>query len=206
MLDTFNILIAELILWTQNNREWAAAIVFLIAFSESLAVVGVAVPGIAVMVAISGLIGAGEISLWPVLLSAITGAILGDQISFWLGRRFGVKLWAVWPLNRDPTLIAKSTAFFERHGGKSVALGRFIGPIRALVPAVAGMSSMPYRWFTTVNIISAIFWAPVYLLPGAFFGKSLGESAALPLWIAFVAVAGTLVGAWILRPRGNGSE
>ncbi|WP_246094167.1 MULTISPECIES: DedA family protein [Mesorhizobium] len=100
------------------------------------------------------------------LISAFLGAIVGDGLSFWLGYRYHREILQRWPLNRYPELIARSEAFFERHGGKSVFLARFTPGVRAFIPLVAGMLQMPARRFYYANIFSAFVWAPSHILPG----------------------------------------
>jgi undecaprenyl-diphosphatase len=76
-------------------------------------------------------------------------------------------------------MIGRGVEFFHRHGGKSVVLARFVGPVRPLVPAVAGMLNMPAKRFFLVNVLSALLWAPAYILPGVLFGASLGIAAEI---------------------------
>lgn len=123
------------------------------------------------------------------------GAILGDGFSFWLGHRYHERLRTVWPLKAHPELLARGQAYFAGHGGMSVFLGRFLGPVRAIVPVVAGMSDMPALRFAMVNVLSAIAWSAAHLLPGALFGASLQLAGAvssrlLILLAGMVAVAG----------------
>ncbi|MES9896122.1 MAG: VTT domain-containing protein, partial [Candidatus Thiodiazotropha endolucinida] len=83
------------------------------------------------------------------------------------------RLRGFWPFNRHPATLQRGITFFQRYGGKSVALGRFFGPVRAIIPLVAGMLGMPPLRFLAANILSALVWAPAYLLPGIVFGASL---------------------------------
>ncbi|MFZ0487486.1 MAG: DedA family protein, partial [Arenicellales bacterium] len=110
---------------------------FIVALSESLAVVGLVVPGATIMLAAGALIALGAMSFWTTTLLAVAGAIAGDGISFWIGRRYRDRLRGVWPFHRHPDWLSRGEAFFERHGGKSVVFGRFVGPVRAFVPIVA---------------------------------------------------------------------
>lgn len=145
------------------------ALLFTAALAESLAIIGLAVPGVLIMLGAGALIAQGMLSFWPACLLAIAGATLGDGLSYWLGRHCGSRLHALWPFSRHPAPLARGIAFFARHGTKSILLGRFVGPVRALVPLVAGMLRMPTRHFVLANLASAAIWAPLYLAPGMFF-------------------------------------
>jgi len=83
------------------------------------------------------LVATGALGLWPTLGAAVVGAIAGDGLSYWFGRRYrnGIRSW--WPFRRHVDLLERAEAFVRRHGGKSVLLGRFVGPLRPVVPAVA---------------------------------------------------------------------
>jgi len=184
--------IATLFAWISANPAWAGFGVFLIAFFESLALVGLVLPGAAMMFGIGAMVGTGTLPLMPTLAWAAVGAICGDGISFWLGRRFHMQLKVMWPLRNHPELIGSATDFFYRHGGKSIFLGRFIGPIRPVIPAVAGMLEMPVHRFLIFNIASGIAWAPVYIFPGMIFATSLGLASEVASRLA--VLIGTLLG------------
>lgn len=197
-MDTVDIVFA----WISANPAWAGFIVFLVAFFESLALVGLVLPGAVMMFGIGALVGGGVMSLWPTLIWAAAGAIAGDGISFWLGRTMHMRIKTLWPLRTHPELIASATQFFHRHGGKSILFGRFIGPIRPVIPAVAGMLEMPPQRFFVVNVISGFLWAPVYVFPGILFAASLGLAAEVTSRLAVMlgTVGGTLlIALWLLR-------
>lgn len=163
--------------WVAQNPNWAGAAVFLVSFSESMAIVGLLIPGVAMMFVAGALIAADALDFWPIFAWAVTGAVAGDGLSFWLGHHFKDRMRQVWPFNRHPEMLAQGEAFFQRYGGKSVAFGRFFGPVRAVIPLVAGMMAMPRSRFFTANILSALLWAPAYLLPGIVVGASLQLAA-----------------------------
>lgn len=166
-------LIQPLIDWVTRNPELSGLFIFLIAFGESLALVGIVVPGVVFMLSIGTLVGLGAINIWSALIWAALGAIAGDWLSYWLGRHFDQQLRHLWPLSRYPKLIPAGEKFFKRHGGKSVLFGRFVGPLRPIIPAVAGIMHMSQAKFYFMNIVSAILWAPVVIMPGVAFGSSL---------------------------------
>lgn len=182
--------------WIAQHPYWSGFAVFLSALAESLAVVGVIVPGALIMFGAGALVAMGALDLRATLAWAIAGAVAGDGISYWLGHHYRERLRSLWPFCRYPGLIGRGELFFQRHGGKSVLLGRFIGPVRPMIPAVAGMLGMPPLRFYAVNLLSALAWAPAYILPGVVFGASLKLASAVAARLAamFVAVA---LGLWI---------
>lgn len=151
----------------------AYAAISLVALSESLAVIGLVIPGTVIMFGIGTLVATGSLALKPVPLLAAVGAIAGDGISYWLGHHYQEKLKGVWPFSSYPGILKNGETFFLRHGGKSVLFGRFVGPVRPVIPVVVGILGMHPLKFAIVNVCSAIGWAFVYILPGVFFGTSL---------------------------------
>jgi len=195
-------LVNTLFEWIAAHPHAAGAAVFAIAFSESLALVGLFMPGAVLMFAIGALIGGGGLAFWPTASWAAAGAIAGDGVSFWLGRKYHQQLKVMWPLRTHPNLVLRASDFFYRHGGKSILLGRFIGPIRPVIPAVAGMLDMSFWRFLITNVVSALLWAPAYLLPGMVFGASLGLAAevATRLVIILLILLGLTVAIiWLIR-------
>ena len=180
--------IQPLLDWIQQHPAWAGLFVFLVAFTESLAIVGLFMPGVVLMFAIGTLVALGTIEFWPTFWLAVAGAIAGDGLSFWLGVHYKDQLRGFWPFNRYPALFEKGEKFFLRHGGKSILFGRFVGPVRPIVPATAGMLGMSGWKFVFVNVLSAFAWAPAYLLPGIVFGASLGLAAAVASRLALMVV------------------
>ncbi len=146
-------------------------------------------------------VAAGSLELWATLAWAAAGAIAGDAGSYWLGRHYRAELHNRWPFRRHPKLLEKGTAFFHRHGGMSIFLGRFVGPIRPVIPAVAGMLGMPPTRFYAANILSALGWAPTYILPGVVFGASLGLAGAVATRLALILMLLLILvwgGIWIV--------
>ena len=170
-----------------EHAGWTAVLVFLVSFGESFAFISFFFPGTTIMIAAGTLIPSGMIPLWPLLIGAILGATLGDFISYWIGYRFGPVLENYWPFARHPQLLAKGRAFFEKYGQASVFIGRFFGPVRAVVPLVAGTLRMPVHRFTVANIASALIWAPALLFAGWLTVTTIGTlrlGKALELLIA----------------------
>lgn len=169
---------------------------FAVALLESLAIVGLVVPGAVVMLAAGALVGLDRLDLVPLLAASVAGAFIGDGASFWLGRRYRDRLEDMWPFRRHPAWLSRGRDFFVRHGGKSVILGRFIGPLRPLVPLAAGMMRMRPASFVAINFASALLWAPAYLLPGVVFGASIALAGAVATRLAVLLVA-LATAAWV---------
>ena len=171
--------------------------VFLLALSECIPIVGVVVPGSAAILAISALTPTGAVRLWPLLVAATAGAIVGDGLSFWLGHSYRREILETWPFNRYPEVISRSHAFIDRHGDKSIFLARFTPGVRAFIPLLAGMLGMSARRFYAANVVSALAWAPSNVLPGVIVGESLDllGAAAKPLGILLVLLT---ILAWII--------
>ncbi|MFZ0219136.1 MAG: VTT domain-containing protein [Candidatus Aquirickettsiella sp.] len=158
--------------WLQIHPYSAGLMTYIVSFLECLVMIGFLVPGTVFMTAIGTLIGIGVLSFTPIVVWAIAGAITGDVLSFWIGRHYQQHTKDFWLFRRYPQLLRKGEAFFDKHGGKSIFFGRFIGPIRAILPFIAGMVRMPWRQFLLADIISAIAWAPIYMLPGILLGQA----------------------------------
>ncbi|KQQ88164.1 DedA family protein [Aureimonas sp. Leaf324] len=150
----------------QANPGWAALIVAAICLGESLVLVGLVIPATAVMLLIGGLMGTGVIDPVATLIAAAIGAIVGDIISYFLGRWLGPGVVHRPPLRRYRHAVAKTRLFFRRYGFWAVFLGRFLGPIRSTVPLVAGMMAMDQKRFQIANVLSAVVWAPAMFAPG----------------------------------------
>ena len=168
-----------LIAYFSAHPQLALGAVFAASLLESVAVIGTVVPGSAIVFAAGMLIGLGELNPWWAAAMAVSGAVMGDSISYWLGHHFQDSIRSVWPLKQFPALFERGQLYFEKNGGKSVFFGRFLGPVRAIVPVVAGMTGMPASRFYAMNLLSALAWATAHLLPGLLFGASLQLAGAV---------------------------
>lgn len=166
-------ILVDIVSLITENAAIAGPVIGLLAFAESLVVIGMFVPAVALMIAIGGLIAAGVLDLGSVLFWAITGSVLGDWVSYLLGRWIGPSIYRRWPLRNHRPGVARARLFFRRYGFISVFLGRFFGPVRATIPLVAGVMQMPARSFQMANVFSAVIWIPALLAPGYLAGASL---------------------------------
>jgi undecaprenyl-diphosphatase len=153
----------------------ALSVVFLAAIIEALAVVGILIPGTPILMAVAGAAAMAGQPMLPLLVLSILGAVIGDFLSFWVGKRFSRRLREVWPFSRRPKLMENATHFFDRYGVLSVALCRFVPVLRSTVPLVAGMAGMRQKRFVIANVTSAFVWAPVHIYPAQAAGLSLGR-------------------------------
>lgn len=181
-------LISTVVAWLAEHSTLAGLAVFFLNVGESLVVIGLFIPGVIVMFAIGALVAVGALDLWATLAWAVAGAVVGDGVSFWIGRRYREQLRGWWPFTRHPEWFDRAEVFFHRHGGKSVLFGRFAGPVRPIIPAVAGMLGMPPYRFYLVNLLSAVTWAPAYILPGVVLGASLTLASEVASRLAILVV------------------
>jgi undecaprenyl-diphosphatase len=188
----------------------ALGVVFLAAIIEAVAVVGIVIPGTPILMAVAGAAAMAGQPMLPFLALSVLGAVIGDFVSFWFGKRFSIRLRTVWPFSQRPALMENAAHFFDRYGLLSVALCRFVPVLRSTVPLVAGMVGMAQRRFLLANVASAFVWAPVHIYPAQLAGISLDrlkegdwQSAALcgALLFAGCAAAWGLHRAVLVRTR-----
>ncbi|HMA97825.1 MAG TPA: VTT domain-containing protein [Wenzhouxiangella sp.] len=186
----------------ESHSGWIIAATFVIAMVESFAIVGIVVPGIVLLFLVGAAVGLDpQLFAWC-WLAASSGAIVGDGSSYWLGRRFSRQVPAMWPLRRNPELLASGRQIFARHGGKSILIGRFIGPVRPVIPLLAGMMGFRAKDFLSYSIPAGIVWAPVALVPGMLFGASLSlaaEFAGRLVALLLIIVLGAWFVVWVTR-------
>lgn len=193
--------------WAQAHPHFAFAVVLLLALSEALPIFGGFVPGTALIVAIAAIVPKEWEYLTAITVAAAVGASLGDGISFWLGHHFQRAVLSHWPFKNYPELVAKSESFLARYGEISVVFSRFLPPVRALVPLIAGILEMPVSRYVLANITAAILWAPVHVVFGALLGSSIDAIApefGRFMMIAAAVTAVSIVFIWFVRRLLNG--
>ncbi|MHB1544960.1 MAG: VTT domain-containing protein [Gammaproteobacteria bacterium] len=172
--------------WVTLHPIWGIAATFAIAFCETLAFVGYTVPAVFLLFGVGTLIGSGLLPFWPVFAAGVSGAFLGDGSSYLLGRFFRGHGSRFIEHRGIRTNLARGQRFFQNHGGKSIIMGRMIGPLRPIVPIVSGLSDFPLLRFISIDILACLIWAPLYLLPGMVFGASVDLAAAVSLKLAIL--------------------
>ncbi len=155
-------LVQSIITFVEQNQGWIAPITFLLALGESLAFISLLLPSTVILVVIAGLIGGSGVStatIVTVWLAAGVGGAIGYSISYWLGAYFKDDIDKIWPFSRRPEMLTRGRDFFERWGAWAVFIGHFFGPVRAVIPVVAGSFAMKQFPFQVANISSAFIWA-----------------------------------------------
>jgi membrane protein DedA with SNARE-associated domain len=162
----FDFYVQSVTAFVRDNAAWAPPIVFALAFGESLAFISLLIPAWGALVAIGALLGSSGINFWPVWIAGSLGAACGDWLSYWVGLKLEYGVAHMWPLSRHPDLIPRGEAFMKKWGIPGIFIGRFFGPLRAVVPLIAGIFEMPYWRFQLANFSSAFVWAAVLLTLG----------------------------------------
>ncbi len=159
--------------FVEAHAVWAPLIAGLLAFCESLAIISFLVPATVILVAIGGLIVPAGLSFWLIWAGAATGAILGDWMSYEVGRWFKEPVMKSSAYDRHRDRAERAIAFMHRWGAVGVFIGRFSGPLRAFVPLAAGIIAIPHWLFQVANVSSAVVWAAALLSPGTLIGEWL---------------------------------
>ncbi|WP_417565549.1 VTT domain-containing protein [Marinobacter sp.] len=169
----------------QSAGVWGYWFAFFAALGETVFLLGLFFPGSALLLMMGMLAGQGYFDIGDLLFFAIAGATLGDNVNYFLGRRYG-RQWLRedrWFLKSGH--VAKMETFFSRHGGKSVFLSRFVPSAKELMPFIAGMVSMKRRSFMIWNLLGAIGWGLQWIVPGYLFSQSLSLAQA---WLSRVGI------------------
>ena len=182
--------IGAVTLWLQQNPEWIVFGLCSAAFIESFAIIGIIIPGVVLLAAISGLAASTNLSIFQVVFLVYISSCFADILSFILGKYLSNKIDGIWPFVKNPSWLDQGRKFFRSYGIPGVFLGRFVGPIRPLIPITAGSLAMDVRTFILVDLVSGLLWAPLYSLPGYFAGKTAFEgSGTLSLAAGLIALA-----------------
>ncbi len=162
--DFFGFSVSEIEIFVRKHQYWAPYLGGLIALMESLPGVSLFFPGWLLLSILAGAAGISDIDILPLWVGIFSGAVLGDWVSYLIGLHFKESVFHVWPLSRYPNLMPQGHAFFERWGWWAVFLGRFFGPLRAIVPLLAGIFFMPHLLFQVANVGSAFIWSLLLIL------------------------------------------
>lgn len=181
-----------------HHQALGIGFAFIIALIESLPILGTVVPGSITMTAIGALVGAGILPPWETLISSFLGAMLGDCLGFWLGWRYHSKIRSVWPFNKITRYLTYAENFFAKHGGKSLIIGRFIGPTRAAMPLVAGTLRYTWKQFIPVAILASLSWSIVYMLPGIALGALATQVSHTVMTQFLLAGLAVIVALWLI--------
>ena len=182
---------------------WVYALLFLIIFTETGVVVMPFLPGDSLLFIVGALCGAGLMNLPLSMALLVVAAILGDQTNYSIGRYFGPKVWQ-WEQSRffNKAAFEQAHAFYEKYGGVTIILARFMPFIRTFAPFGAGVAAMKRTTFTLYNVVGALIWVIGLTLAGYFFGNLPWVQQHLDkiIW-ALIIVPGliALYGGWRAR-------
>ncbi|HUG53655.1 MAG TPA: DedA family protein [Vicinamibacteria bacterium] len=156
----------------QRYGAYTYGLLFLIVFLETGLVVTPLLPGDSLLFAAGSFAGIGALSLWPLFFLLCVAAILGDTVNYSIGAYVGPRVFH-FPKSRffNPDHLRKTHEFYERYGGKTIIIARFIPIIRTFAPFVAGVGKMSYGKFISYNVVGGILWVSVCVFGGYFFGN-----------------------------------
>ncbi|MGV3726975.1 DedA family protein [Hydrogenophaga sp.] len=186
--------------FVQNYGAWVYALLFLIIFTETGVVVMPFLPGDSLLFVVGALCGVGLMNLPLVMALLVVAAILGDQTNYTIGRYFGPKVFQ-WENSKlfNRNAFNQAHAFYEKYGGITIILARFMPFIRTFAPFVAGVAEMTRTKFTAYNVIGALIWVVGLVGAGYLFGNLpwVQENLSLIIW-AMIFIPGLIAifGAW----------
>ena len=155
----------------QTYGTWTYLILFLIIFMETGLVVTPFLPGDSLLFAAGTFAGMGALNIYVLLILLSAAAILGDTVNYWIGHYIGPRAFSGEVRFLKKEYLDRTHEFYERHGGKTIILARFIPIIRTFAPFVAGIGAMSYGRFISYNVIGGIAWVAGFTLAGYFFGQ-----------------------------------
>lgn len=155
----------------QAYGVWTYALLFLIIFLETGLVVTPFLPGDSLLFAAGTFAGIGSLNVWILWLVCFTAAVLGDTVNYWIGNKIGPRAFDqdIRFLKRE--YLERTERFYEKHGGKTIILARFVPIVRTFAPFVAGVGSMRYGRFLTYNVVGGFLWTGIFIWLGYFFGN-----------------------------------
>ncbi|PIS14132.1 hypothetical protein COT65_00535 [Candidatus Shapirobacteria bacterium CG09_land_8_20_14_0_10_47_13] len=178
------------------------AILFVIIFIETGLVVTPFLPGDSLLFAAGAFAALGSLNIWGLLVLLMAAAILGDTVNYWIGHFFGEKMIANPRIPIKKEHVAKTQAFFKKHGGKTIILARFVPIVRTFAPFVAGIGQMSYGRFISFNVIGGMAWVALFVLAGFFFGNLPSVKHNFSLVIMAIILLSVAPMIWeFLRPK-----
>jgi membrane-associated protein len=170
----------NLSLFVKQNGVWVYALLFVIVFCETGLVVTPFLPGDSLLFVAGTLAAAGGMDIAAVMAVLVTAALCGDNCNYFIGRWVGVKFFGKF---LNPDYLRRAHEFYERHGGKTIIIARFVPIVRTYVPFVAGLGAMPYARYIAFCVAGALLWVGSLCLAGYFFGNIPAVQANLTVVI-----------------------
>jgi membrane-associated protein len=180
----------------------AYGILFLIIFCETGLVVMPLLPGDSLLFAAGAFAALGSFEIVPLMLLLIAAAIAGDTVNYWIGARIGPRAFSGNVRFLKQEYLVRTTAFYEKHGGKTIVLARFIPIVRTFAPFVAGVGRMNYGRFLAYNVLGAVVWVTLLTLAGYYFGNipAVKENFTLVI-LAIIGISVLPIGIEMLKAR-----
>jgi len=175
-------------------------ILFGVVFVETGLVIMPFLPGDSLLFAAGTFAALGSLNPWVLFGLLTTAAILGDTLNYWIGHSLGERAYSSKWVRKD--YLDRTHAFFEKHGGKTIFLARFVPIVRTFAPFVAGMGDMSYKYFLTYNVIGGISWVGIFVFLGYFFGNLefvRNNFELVILAIIVISIAPLIFEAWKAR-------
>jgi membrane-associated protein len=159
---------AHLAAFVQQHGVWVYGLLFLIVFCETGLVVAPFLPGDSLLFVTGAVAAAGGMDIVLVMATLVAAALCGDNVNYWIGRTLGLKVFSRFI---NPAHLRRTHEFYERHGGKTIILARFVPIVRTYVPFVAGLGTMPYLRYIVFCVAGALLWVVSLCLAGYWFGN-----------------------------------
>src|SRR3954468_12484599 len=179
-----------------EHGAWVYALLFVIVFCETGLVVTPFLPGDSLLFVVGAIAAAGGMNIFAVMAVLIAAALCGDNVNYWVGRLIGTRLLKRWI---NPAYLQRTHDFYDRHGGKTIIIARFMPIIRTYVPFVAGLGAMPYLRYLSFCVIGALAWVGSICTGGYFFGNIPAVKSNLTVVILVIVLLSISPGviAWL---------
>lgn len=207
-LDFFLHLDVHLEAFIRNYGAWTYALLFVIIFAETGLVFAPLLPGDSLLFAAGMLCGVTELNVVYIFVLLTAAAVLGDTVNYWIGKWFGA-----WILKRGRRFgirqeyIDKTHAYFEKYGGKTIVIARFVPIVRTFAPFVAGIGTMNYGRFLFYNVFGGVLWVAVCVFAGYFLGKQKFVKDNFELFVLLIILVSILPAVVeVLRSRGRKAQ
>jgi membrane-associated protein len=180
----------------QQYGMWTYLILFLIIFFETGFVITPFLPGDSLLFVAGACVASGLLDLWWLLVAFILGAVIGDTVNYWIGNYVGLRvLQCRFPNILKKEYIDRTYGFYERYGGMTIFVARFVPLVRTFAPFLAGVGSMEYRRFLIFNVVGGVAWSLLIVLAGYSFGTLpiIKQNLNLLIYLVILVTAATIV-------------